>query len=775
MKLNLMYSSDQTRVENRKIVLDTAKQKKHRIVHSVVDLMRTLMDNPLKKRRYMAYNIEKLENNIKQNPTHLNTLADLAVLYRNSQSDGKATELDDKINKILNSSDEIDIKEKAVCVLEQGYAVLFEEFTENELEAQQKMEDCFRLIMVEQSKCTSDVRRHGLLCRASKCMIDARRHFCLALDCKNEDSVSDTKKSGVELFEKGLHYLGNTSYPEQNMQNIHIWNFYYAMACNRMPDTKDSMNNPMGVKAVDCFWSVITGLSKDIPSFTIYRARSFAYIGHKLISTKEIFNASLQYSSLSNDDQFQTILKTPLSGFKYATNELPNDEVVLIRKGISLWLMFKYSPAGKEDENKKYLDDAAAILSMSITLNSRLHLPAFSTRMNVYFEMSSLNSCPIDSKKDLLDKALKDGKDSIKANLSERDVCKVAEICQRLAKFPKFYMYGPEAVLNYEYLAAALDYLNQCICAKGQAYFTAYTKGTIYYDMGEFRTATEWHKRAFLLSDYTLAKVNVGKLCLSILRLGDGSNVFAELIHTLTYIASKMQNLHFLNNLLPKCLWKDYFGKLWKFLDYLKSSPLTAKQVEIAEYLKTILCEKDFKTAGKVKIGQYIPFTRTDVEYALGTARLLPPAIELEGEREHVIYDYFVIMSQVNSGWIQCFLQQQLRTQMIDDDMTFTGCSDAMDYDSCSSLLETTNDGINKSRRSILVLSTDFLMREWSPLKTMITETLQRRPDFLLIILLENCDVPSEIDFEHLSYFDFTDDKKIPIKIQHLKLALLEN
>lgn len=48
MKLNLMYSSDQTRVENRKIVLDTAKQQEHRIVHSVVDLMRTLMDNPLK-------------------------------------------------------------------------------------------------------------------------------------------------------------------------------------------------------------------------------------------------------------------------------------------------------------------------------------------------------------------------------------------------------------------------------------------------------------------------------------------------------------------------------------------------------------------------------------------------------------------------------------------------------------------------------------------------------------------------------------------------------
>ncbi|CAG2215811.1 unnamed protein product [Mytilus edulis] len=155
-----MYSSDQTRIENRKIALETAKQKEHHIVHKVVDLMQTLIDNPLQKRRYMVHNIKKLENNIDQNTMHLNTLADLAVLYRNNQLDGKATALDDRINKILNGSNPNDMKEKAVCVLEQGYAVLFEEYTKNELEAQQKMEDSFKLIMVEQSKCTSDKRRN---------------------------------------------------------------------------------------------------------------------------------------------------------------------------------------------------------------------------------------------------------------------------------------------------------------------------------------------------------------------------------------------------------------------------------------------------------------------------------------------------------------------------------------------------------------------------------------------------------------------------------------
>ncbi|XP_076107709.1 uncharacterized protein LOC143075982 [Mytilus galloprovincialis] len=98
----------------------------------------------------------------------------------------------------------------------------------------------------------------------------------------------------------------------------------------------------------------------------------------------------------------------------------------------------------------------------------------------------------------------------------------------------------------------------------------------------------------------------------------------------------------------------------------------------------------------------------------------------------------------------------------------------AIDYDSCSSLLETTIEGITECRKSILVLSKDFLEREWYVLKTIITQTLKRRSDFLRVILLENCDIPPEIDRERISFFDFTHDKNIPIEIQHLKLALQE-
>lgn len=90
MKLNLMHTSGQDQVVNRKIVLDTATERGHDVVHGVVDLMRTLLDNPLQKHRYIGQNITKLERFIINNPKHLNTLADLAELYRTSNLIQKA-------------------------------------------------------------------------------------------------------------------------------------------------------------------------------------------------------------------------------------------------------------------------------------------------------------------------------------------------------------------------------------------------------------------------------------------------------------------------------------------------------------------------------------------------------------------------------------------------------------------------------------------------------------------------------------------------------------
>ncbi|VDI13864.1 Hypothetical predicted protein [Mytilus galloprovincialis] len=219
-------------------------------------------------------------------------------------------------------------------------------------------------------------------------------------------------------------------------------------------------------------------------------------------------------------------------------------------------------------------------------------------------------------------------------------------------------------------------------------------------------------------------------------------------------------------------MWNEYLGKLLRFLDFLKTCPLTTKEVEIAEYLRNVLSKRTLISVRQFRKYQYTPSTR-NIEYEWRTLSFPHPVIEPASDHLDFDYDFFAIMSYENSGWIECFLQQQLSTNMLYNDRTFTACPDVINYESCSTLLETTINGINKSQKVILVLSNDFLTREWNVLKSIITEMLQRRQVILLVLLLKNCDVPPEIDSEHLMCFDFTDEKNIPMEIHNLKLALL--
>ncbi|VDI68705.1 Hypothetical predicted protein [Mytilus galloprovincialis] len=772
MKLNLMYI-DHVQIEHKKLSLFAAKQEEHQIVHAVIDLMLTLLDNPLQNRRRIAHNIEKLQQNIKTNPKHLNTLADLAVLYRTINEEDKAVLIYETINEILISNDPNDIEEKAVCVLEQGYAVLCDEFSQNEFEAQHKLADSLQRMQLEKN--ISAGKKHDLLSQASKHTIIAQQVVYRSLNCKTKDDVCYGKKSSMEMFKKGIQHIRNTAYPKEH---IYIWKYYYAKACN----SATLITSCNDTKAVKLYWSIIKQLPKHNKQYTVYRARAYACIGHRLVTPNEVFHKDIKQSKLSHEKKFQAFIKNPLSAFDYAIAEHPDDEIVLNRKGKSL--LFEYKFGTKTIE---HLTEADKALSSSISINPRLDHLNFSIRMNVYFEMSSLKHTSADSSYDLLQKALDDGKAAISLNLKGKDVCKVAEICQRLAKFPDFFLYGPKTVTNKEYLHIALDYLNQYICAKGQTYFLAFAIGTIHFDIGEFRTALEWHKRAFLLSDYKRTDYkradykraigNVRKLCLCIFELEETSSLYIEFINALTFIASKLVDLEFVDELVPDSLWNEYLDKLLRFLDFLKSFPLTTKKVEIAEYLKNFLLKKILLSGTQLiqihRKSQYTTSTRNDFDYDLKTAILLHPVIMSASDNHDFEYDYFAIMSHENSGWIECFLQKQLSTQMLYNDMIFTACSEPIKYDSCSTLLETTINGINKSRKAILVLSNDCLTREWCVLKSIITETLQKRHGILLVILLDNCDVPPEIDSEHLLYFDFTDDKKIPMEIQNLKLALL--
>lgn len=148
----------------------------------------------------------------------------------------------------------------------------FEEDTENEIEAKQKLFDSFELIKAEQFISVGE--RKCLLSRASNHTVNARRLLYLAINCKHDESVIDKKKQSIEMFQNGIRCLRDTSY---SMENIYIWTYYHAMACYRMHD----ITKITAVQAVELFWSVIVNLPKDNKRYSIYRARAYAYIGQK--------------------------------------------------------------------------------------------------------------------------------------------------------------------------------------------------------------------------------------------------------------------------------------------------------------------------------------------------------------------------------------------------------------------------------------------------------------------------------------------------------------
>ena len=144
------------------------------------------------------------------------------------------------------------------------------------------------------------------------------------------------------------------------------------------------------------------------------------------------------------------IFDDPLLAFRRANELLQDDEIVLNRYGKSLYRMSLKEK--DQEEKRKFLVQSDQILSDSINKHTRMRLLAYPTRMNVYYDMSSLRNMTPEQTQIFLIKAREDGLLSLTENFTSKDVCKLASICQRLSKFPRFYFYGPEFVTKPEYL-----------------------------------------------------------------------------------------------------------------------------------------------------------------------------------------------------------------------------------------------------------------------------------------------------------------------------------
>ena len=673
LKPTHQHNLDSTYIENKTADLRAARDREHPIIHTVLELQLIFLSNSLLTDMQDAS--RRLLDTLHSHPKHLNALADLEVIYRDMNENQKADDIAQRINIILVSMDAQDLKEKAVCLLEQAYLLLFTDHSEYD-----------SLKITDYSMPSSDrlqvVRTHT--------QNDGKS---LPYKAKYHATIENCQMT-VDLFKKGIEMLKDISCPDNE---ITVWTFYMAMAISRLSNRfiykeyLDSVVLEMSLltkQTIHLFLSVIHDLESQCNIYVLYRARSYAYIGHILCSKR--YNI-LEADSLLRNTNYQRlkdIFYDPLLAFRRAKELLQDDEVVLNRYGRSLYRMSLKEK--DQEEKRKLLAQSDQILSDSINKHTRMRLLAYSTRMNVYCDMSSLRNTTTEQTQTLLIKAREDGLRYLTENLTSKDVCKLASICQRLSKFPRFYSHGPEFVSRLEYLHEAVQYLSQRLYVKGQTYFLAYTFGTCLYDLGKFRVAVEWIKRACFLSSHDLSVVAIRNVIMYIFKkyedtvlCGDDTkakHVFEELLSAFTEIVRKVDDIDIVKNIISEHVYSHHVRNMWSFMRFLRDISLTEDHVRIAEMLKDILVEKKPHDLS-VRILHACRYEPTEIVEVFRTQEFDYLQVKQEIDKQLIIwdnsklfkYDFVVIQSKYDAGWVGCFVLHQLREQMDDKDISLKG------------------------------------------------------------------------------------------------------
>ncbi|KAJ8298139.1 hypothetical protein KUTeg_024670 [Tegillarca granosa] len=124
--LNISSTSDKEQLQDVYLYLSTTrKEDPTPTVHNILECMIAYVENkrPLWKRKAL----KRLESILNDHPHHLNAIADIETIYRHMQMDLHAEIYNTRKNEILKSNDPEHIRQKAICLLEQGYCILAED------------------------------------------------------------------------------------------------------------------------------------------------------------------------------------------------------------------------------------------------------------------------------------------------------------------------------------------------------------------------------------------------------------------------------------------------------------------------------------------------------------------------------------------------------------------------------------------------------------------------------------------------------------------------
>ncbi|CAC5413988.1 unnamed protein product [Mytilus coruscus] len=521
LNLNIMNALDMHVIQDAKRNIEKLLIKEHPIVENVQKNIIAILKTKIpRERREARFDLENIR---KKSPENLNVLADLECIYTELDRSKEAEVCKQKYQEILSGTSKNNIRCKQICLLEQGYAILIERTLINQSTVELRITDLHKILSTELER--SQGRRKECFERGLHHQIQVLRNVRIA----NEDEIEDRHlvRKGSSLQKFKLAEALDASFP-----NI-IWNYYYAKALNQYYDSletvlkrkgngKDTINKlnrhkgesgqaikfeddltkemkKVTLKAIENFW-MISQIQINNPIVRTFVARSYAYIGHILMKRGDMVLSSGNSFNLNTNKSFKHYTNNPVESAEMAHRLKKNDVTVLTRYGRTLWNKSK----GIDDKREKLglLHMANDILTRSIDVENTGNWFALSTRMHVRKEISDIRAKRhIDiARKYLLD-AKQDGEAIFKSQNTQKDLTILAEICQKLAKFPYTYKYGRNFVHTDGLLHQALDYLLYASSLGDRPDFHfANRKAACLFDLGEYANAIEWENKAWLLS-----------------------------------------------------------------------------------------------------------------------------------------------------------------------------------------------------------------------------------------------------------------------------------
>ncbi|XP_063420036.1 uncharacterized protein LOC134705203 [Mytilus trossulus] len=783
LNLNIIHALDMHMIEDAKHNIYKLIEKEHSTLMNVHKNMVALFKMKIPRERREAR--LELEQIVEEFPDHLNALADLEHIYRELHRITDAEKCRKTIERNLNGKTLNSLQNQRMCLLEQGYAILIERTLINERTVELRITDLHKMLNTEYER--SEGKRRECLERSLHHQMQVLRNVQNANEDEKVDGHILRKGSSLQKFQMADELSTNP------LPHV-VWIFYFAKALNQYYDSleyisklKDGMKDEMRsvtLKAIDKFWFITQQpVQEDMETFV---ARSYAYIGQILMKRKSLINSYSTVPELLKIPELQKILNDPLQASKKAYELKPDDVTVLNRYGRTLWNCVLQTDSMENKLLQLYKSEE--ILSVSIDKDAQRNWFAYSSRMIVRKDIASFEK-EERIVEEYLKKAKSDGHTCFKSKTTRKDMTVLAEVCQKLAKFPNTNECGPEFVRDPDYLHQSLDYLfySTYLGDPPEYHWTQRTASCL-FDLGEYDQAIEWQRKAWFLSKITFSYA-FDTLCIYMLTIFERKTlsekldhpIFREFLYILIYGENKYKDIT--RNL--EGLYKKRKTEMHQFLkEVMKLDPIRTDEKRILQKCLDVFItlsnnqsnlSREFMQL-KSKLQEIVP--EKEMEFVLSEIFKNPSVKPLETGSKALSssfkYDFFVSHSHLDGSWVDNILLRNLESKFDESDVAFRGCIADRDFTPGISVLNNILEAIRESNKVILVISKSFVSSNWCQYEAdqAVIRSLKSKADNCVIpVLLEDCEIPDKI--ANLNYVNLSTETDFRREVGRLKLALL--